>query len=37
MYLINNLSLTAVRNRVQGVKYTALGGALWNIHELSVE
>ncbi|WP_347279965.1 ABC transporter substrate-binding protein [Leptolyngbya sp. FACHB-60] len=37
MYLINNLSLTAVRNRVQGVKFTALGGALWNIHELTVE
>ncbi|TVQ06329.1 MAG: ABC transporter substrate-binding protein [Leptolyngbya sp. DLM2.Bin27] len=37
IYLINNLSLTAVRNRVQGVQYTALGGALWNIHELSVE
>ena len=36
-YLINNLSLTAVRNRVQGVKYTALGGALWNVQELSVE
>ncbi|MEO1068454.1 MAG: ABC transporter substrate-binding protein, partial [Cyanobacteria bacterium J06638_6] len=37
MYLINNLSLTAVRNRVEGVKYTALGGAFWNIHELSVD
>ena len=37
IYLINNLSLTAVRNRVQGVKYTALGGSLWNIHELTVE
>jgi peptide/nickel transport system substrate-binding protein len=37
IYLINNLSLTAVRDRVEGVKYTALGGALWNIHELSVE
>jgi peptide/nickel transport system substrate-binding protein len=36
-YLINNLSLTAVRNRVDGVQYTALGGALWNIHELRVE
>lgn len=36
-YLINNLSLTAVRNRVEGVKYTALGGALWNIQELKVE
>ncbi len=36
-YLINNLSLAAVRNRVQGVKYTALGGSLWNIYELTVE
>ncbi|MGB3201959.1 MAG: ABC transporter substrate-binding protein [Nodosilinea sp.] len=36
-YLINNLSLTAVRNRVEGVKYTALGGALWNIQELKVD
>jgi peptide/nickel transport system substrate-binding protein len=37
IYLINNLSLTAVRNRVQGVKYTALGGSLWNVYELTVE
>jgi peptide/nickel transport system substrate-binding protein len=37
IYLINNLSLTAVRNTVKGVKYTALGGALWNIHELTLE
>lgn len=37
IYLINNLSLTAVRNRVKGVKYTALGGALWNVQELKVE
>ncbi len=37
IYLINNLSLTAVRNRVKGVKYTALGGAFWNVQELSVE
>ncbi|TVP70790.1 MAG: ABC transporter substrate-binding protein [Leptolyngbya sp. LCM1.Bin17] len=37
IYLINNLSLTAVRNRVDGVKYTALGGALWNIYELTVD
>jgi peptide/nickel transport system substrate-binding protein len=36
-YLINSLALTAVRNRVKGVRYTALGGSLWNIHELTVE
>jgi len=37
IYLINNLSLSAVRDRVQGLKYTAIGGALWNIHELTLE
>ncbi|HEY9879085.1 MAG TPA: ABC transporter substrate-binding protein [Leptolyngbyaceae cyanobacterium] len=37
IYLINPLSIGAVRNKVQGVKYTAIGGALWNLHELKVE
>lgn len=37
IYLINPLSLSAVRNHVQGVEYSALGGALWNIYELRVE
>lgn len=37
IYLINNLSLAAVRNRVQGLKHTAIGGSLWNIHELRLE
>jgi peptide/nickel transport system substrate-binding protein len=37
IYLINNLSLSAVRDRVEGLKYTAIGGALWNIHELTLE
>lgn len=36
IYLINPLSLSAVRNRIQGVQYSALGGALWNIHELEL-
>lgn len=36
VYLINNLSLSAVRNTVEGVQYTAIGGALWNIHELQL-
>lgn len=36
LYLINNLSLSAVRNTVEGVQYTAIGGAFWNIHELKM-
>jgi peptide/nickel transport system substrate-binding protein len=36
IYLVNPLSLSAVRNRIEGVKYSALGGALWNIHELQL-
>ena len=36
IYLVNPLSLTAVRDRVQGVQYSALGGAFWNIEELEV-
>ncbi|NER49661.1 MAG: ABC transporter substrate-binding protein, partial [Symploca sp. SIO1A3] len=37
IYLVNPLSLAAVRDRIQGVKYSALGGVTWNIHELTVE
>ncbi len=36
IYLINPLSLSAVRNRIEGVQYSALGGALHNIHELEL-
>ncbi len=34
--LITPLSLTAVRDRVQNVKYSAYGGALWNVYELKM-
>lgn len=37
IYLVTPLSLDAVRNRIKGVKFTALGGAFWNLHELTVE
>ncbi|NES20582.1 MAG: ABC transporter substrate-binding protein, partial [Symploca sp. SIO3E6] len=37
IYLVNPLSLAAVRNRLQGVEYSALGGVTWNIQELTVE
>lgn len=36
IYLVNPLSMEAVRDRVQGIKYSALGGAFWNLYELKV-
>jgi peptide/nickel transport system substrate-binding protein len=37
IYLVNPISMSAVRDRVENVRYTALGGALWNIYELRVQ
>jgi len=34
IHLVNPLSLAAVRDRISGLKYSAIGGLLWNIHEL---
>ena len=36
IHLVGQYSMTAVRNRVENVKYTALGGVLWNINELKL-
>ncbi len=36
IHLVGQYSMTAVRNRVENVEYSALGGALWNIHELKL-
>ena len=37
IHLVNPLTFEAVRDRVQGVKFSALaGGAFWNIYELKV-
>ncbi len=36
IYLVNSLVLVAVSDRVQGIKLSALGGALWNIYELKI-
>lgn len=36
IYLVNQLSMTAVRDRIQPIQYSALGGALWNINELRI-
>jgi len=36
IYLVMPLQLEAVRDRVNGVQYSSLGGALWNLDELTV-
>ena len=36
IYLVNPLALSAVRDKIQGVKFSALGGAFWNIYELKL-
>jgi peptide/nickel transport system substrate-binding protein len=36
IYLVNPYSLTAVRNKIEGVEYSALGGAFWNLDQLKV-
>jgi peptide/nickel transport system substrate-binding protein len=36
IHLVTPLSLEAVRDRVEGVQFTALGGAFWNLYELKV-
>jgi peptide/nickel transport system substrate-binding protein len=35
--LYNPLSLAAIRDRIEGTKFSALGGAFWNIYELKVK
>jgi peptide/nickel transport system substrate-binding protein len=36
IHLINPLSLAAIRNDIQGAKFSAIGGTLWNAYELKV-
>ncbi len=36
IHLVGQYSMAAVRNRVENVKYTALGGVTWNINELKL-
>ncbi len=36
IHLVNPYSLSAVRNKFEGIQYSALGGAFWNIHEIKV-
>ncbi|MGG6292845.1 ABC transporter substrate-binding protein [Leptolyngbya sp. AN02str] len=37
IHLVNPLALSAVRNKVQGIRFSALGGTQWNIYELRIE
>jgi peptide/nickel transport system substrate-binding protein len=34
IHLVGQYSMSAVRNKLENVKYTALGGVLWNLNEL---
>jgi len=36
IYLVNSLSLAAVRDYIKGVEYSALGGVFWNIEDLKL-
>ncbi|MHC5742993.1 MAG: ABC transporter substrate-binding protein [Nostoc sp.] len=36
IYLVNPYSMSAVRNRFEGIKFSALGGAFWNIEQIKV-
>ena len=36
IYMVNPLSMSAIRNRLKGVQYSALGGTLWNIYQLQL-
>lgn len=36
IYLVNPKALGAVRNKFEGIEYSALGGAFWNLEELKI-
>ncbi|MGB5915173.1 MAG: ABC transporter substrate-binding protein, partial [Phormidesmis sp.] len=36
IHLVGQYSMSAVRNKVENIEYTALGGTLWNISELKI-
>ena len=37
IYLVNPFSLSAIRNVVQGIQYSALDGGFWNIEKLTIQ
>ncbi len=36
IYLVNALSLSAIRNRVKGIDYSPINGPFWNLYELTI-
>jgi peptide/nickel transport system substrate-binding protein len=36
IYLVNSYAMSAIRNRFEGIQFSALGGAFWNIHEIKI-
>ncbi|XZO04482.1 MAG: ABC transporter substrate-binding protein [Microcoleus sp.] len=36
IYMVNPLTFEAVRDRISGIKYSAIGGAFWNLYELKI-
>lgn len=37
IYLVNPLTFSAVRDRIQPIKFSSIGGALWNLYELRIK
>jgi len=37
IYLVNPYSLSAIRNTVEGIEFSALGGGFWNIEKLQLK
>lgn len=37
IYLVNPLSMGAVRNTIEGTRFSAIGGMFWNLPELRIE
>lgn len=36
IYMVNPLTFEAVRDRISGIKYSAIGGGFWNLYELKI-
>ncbi|MCY7336721.1 MAG: ABC transporter substrate-binding protein [Chamaesiphon sp.] len=36
IYLVNSLSLSAIKNRVKGIDYSPINGPFWNLYELKI-
>lgn len=36
IYLVNSLSLSAIKNRIKGIDYSPINGAFWNLKELKI-